>query len=134
MLVMGKIPTDGRRMHIDAVWCSTAENWLMRRGRIVRAAAMARRFFIMLAANAPSVVTRDHAVEVMYGHRANGGPLNMDGSLGQLFVKARFIGAVLGFSVECVRPFGWRATAVSMNAPQERRASGRALCGAGALT
>jgi DNA-binding winged helix-turn-helix (wHTH) protein len=105
-------PPATRSLDPDAIYCSVLNSWLWRGDARVRAGRDARRLFIVLAANAPGIVSRDEAMDALWGDRADGGPDTADTLVKQAFVEARLIAAALGVVVETHGRRGWSARPV----------------------
>jgi hypothetical protein len=104
-------PPATRSLEPDAIYCSVLNMWIWRGAARVRAGRDARRLFIALVANSPGLVTKEEAIDALWGHRADGGPDTADALLAQALVEARMIGAALGLVIEGQRTRGWSARA-----------------------
>jgi hypothetical protein len=111
ILTRGYPPATGS-LEPDAIYFSVGSSWLWRGDARVRAGRDARRLFIALAANAPGFVSKEEAMDALWGERADGGPDTADTLLSQAILEARMIGAALGLVIEGHRTRGWAARPV----------------------
>lgn len=111
-------PPATRSLEPDAIYCSVLNSWLWKGDARVRAGKDARRLFIALAANAPGYVSREEAMDALWGERADGGPDTADILLRQAVVEARMIAAVFGLVIEGHSTRGWSARSVKRGASE----------------
>ena len=96
----------------EAIYCSLGSGWMWRGGVSVLATHAGRRLFLALAASAPAVLTRQEAIDALWGGRPDGGPENAERLVYQAAAQARTIAAALGLVVETDVTHGWSARPV----------------------
>lgn len=79
---------------------------LARDGATVVQPILPRRFLIAVAAN--GIMDREQTIDLLWGDRSDGGPIDIMKSLSVVAFQAREAGAALGLAIETERGIGWR--------------------------